>query len=180
MKKLLLLCLSVHLFACSGDESEKAETHKKKYEVDDTLPPSGGKMSASEKQAQLALLVNESRRTMDSIDVAYKTIRHDSKTATLSLDERETVNEALLELNNAKDLIVLETQQRVIDGLKEKSSALKVVMNDMNLKSQQLMNIANTLTRISGVIEKTTNLLATALSTGLIRPRIDPPPVTPS
>src|SRR5205085_4742932 len=104
--------------------------------------PSGEKMTASDKEARLELLINESKRTIDSIDMAYKNIRRDSRANKLSMDERNQVSEALIDLSNARDLIILDMQQTVINDLKEKTLALQTVMQDMNTKSQQLRNIA--------------------------------------
>jgi hypothetical protein len=173
-----ILLFALSLVACqSNNKSDEKKSSNKEYEINDKVPPSGENMSASEK-AKLEELITESKKTLDSIDVAYSFVRKQSRLQNLSLDEREQVNEALIELNDAKDLIVLEMEQKIINDLKEKTTSLQIVMQDMNTKSHKLMHIAQTLSRISGVIAKTTNLLAGALAVGLIRPRIIPVPAT--
>lgn len=162
--------------ACqSNTNNDDKENPGKEYEINDKLPPSGEPISDIEKKERVNALMSESKRTLDSIDAAYSFIRKESRAQNLSLDEREQVNEALIELNDAKDLIVLEMEHRIINDLKEKTASLKVVMQDMNSKSEKLMHIAQTLSRISGVIAKTTNLLSGALALGIIRPSLPPP-----
>lgn len=180
MKLIIVLfsLLALTLVACqSNDKSNEKNSSNKEYEINDKIPPSGENISSAEK-AKLEELISESKKTLDSIDVAYSFVRKQSRLQNLSLDEREQVNEALIELNDAKDLIVLEMEQKIINDLKEKTTSLQIVMQDMNTKSDKLMHIAQTLSRISGVITKTTNLLAGALAVGLIRPRIVPAPGT--
>lgn len=162
------------LTACESNSDEK-NTSNKEYQIDDKLPPSGEPDSGS-KEEKLEVLISESKRTLDSIDVAYSFIRKESRLQSLSLDEREQVNEALIELNDAKDLILLEMEQKIINDLKEKTASLQVMMQDMDAKSQKLMHISQTLSRISGIISKTTNLLAGALAVGIVRPQLPPAP----
>jgi hypothetical protein len=173
-KSILLLSFITLLTACSDNSETKEEkAGKRGYDIDESLKPSGEKMSGAEKEARLELLISESKRTMDSIDMAYKNIRRDSRAGALTLDEREQVNEVLIDLSDARDLIILEMQESVIANLKEKTAAMQTVMVDMNAKSERMMNIAATLSRVSGVIGKLTNTLADALSFGLVRPSIE-------
>jgi uncharacterized protein (DUF885 family) len=132
----------------------------------------GDILSGTERKTKLELLMAESKRTLDSIDVAYTTIRKESRKHQLSLDEREQVNESLMDLNDAKDLIVLEMEKSVVDELKQKTASLQEYVDGMTTKSEKLERIANTLSRISSTIEKTTNLFADAVSFGIIRPKI--------
>lgn len=134
------------------------------------MPSTGGSENA--KAEQLNMLIAESKKTLDSIDAAYKNIATERSNRSMSIYEREQVNEALMELNDAKDLIILETQEAVIAELKEKTSSLKLVMQKMNTASSKMQNIARSLSKISGIIEQTTNILASALTYGIIRPRI--------
>jgi len=162
------LLASILIIACGTASNE--EKKAKQEEVSENSNEGEGVTDL--KKEQLNLLISESKRTMDSIDIAYKYIRRLSPMLNLSADDRQQVNEALMEMNSAKELIILETQQVVIDQLKEKSASLNIIMADMNLKSEKLKSICATLTKVCGMIEKTTNVLATALTTGLIRPKL--------
>lgn len=174
MQRLLWLFTLTLFFSCkNSDDAAVNKSAGKEYEIPDEEMPSGEKLTNNEKRERIAALIAESKRTLDSIDVAYRVIRKESRKQTLSFDEREQVNEALMELNDAKDLIVLEMEKTIINELKEKTTLLQTVMEDMTAKSEKLNRIAQTLSRVSGMIEKTTNLLAGALSAGLVRPKID-------
>lgn len=174
MKKILLLLLTASLlFACKDSSDNEKANKKTEYPLDENLSPSGEKMTASDREAKLEMLITESKRTVDSINIAYNTIRRESRISKLSMDERNQVSEALLDLSNARDLIILDMQQSVINELNHKTQALQTVMQDMSVKSQQMLNIATTLSRVSGIIEKTTTLLSSALSIGLVRPKIN-------
>lgn len=172
MKKLALIAVICLLAACNSDKKSDETPSTKEYEINDEMEPSGRNLSAGEKEAKLAVLIRQSKQTMDSIDAAYKNISRERRAAKLSADEREQVSEALVELSNARDLIVLEVQESVITELKEKTNALQTVMDNMNTRSAQMMNIATTLSKVSGIIAKTTNTLADALTMGLVRPKI--------
>ena len=171
-----ILFLLFVLTACQNNTSNHdKESASKEYKIDDKLAPSGEAISDIEKKERVNALMSESKRTLDSIDIAYSFIRKQSRLQNLSLEEREQVNEALMELNDSKDLIVLEMEHRIINDLKEKTASLQIVMQDMNSKSEKLMHIAQTLSRISSIITKTTNVLADALTLGIIRPPLPPP-----
>jgi DNA anti-recombination protein RmuC len=142
------------------------------YDSLQTMKPFAKSMTDDAIEAQINSLLEQSRSTLDSIDNAYKYIRVTSKVQNLTIEEREQVNEALLQLNNTKELIILEIQQSVISQLKEKTASLHTVIDNLNVKSKRLENIISTLSRVSGIIEKTTNALASALSSGIIRPKI--------
>jgi hypothetical protein len=127
----------------------------------------------TEKEARLMLMISMSKQAMDSIDFAYSSIRSSSRLMNLSLEEREDVNEALQQMNVAKELIVLETQKEIIDQLRDKTNSLKVVIDHINKTSDRLNNIAGTISKVSGIIEKTTNMLASAFTAGIIKPKIE-------
>lgn len=172
-KKGVIFFMGLIIFISSCNNSSKSKENKEPYNPrDEPLPTVGDNLNEAAKKEQLKLLIRESRKTLDSIDNAYYNIRVEVRKKSLSLYEKEQVNEALMELNDTKDLIVLETQNAVIAQLKQKTASLQSVMRDMNTKSAELQNIISTLTRISGVIEKTTNILAVALTTGIIKPRM--------
>jgi hypothetical protein len=174
-KTIFTFVLFITLFcACKNDAS--GDNEKSEYNPrEEPLPKTGDNVSEASKSAQLTVLINESKKTLDSIDIAYRDIMQMRKQQSLNLYEKEQVNQALMELNDAKDLIVLETEKAVISELKEKSASLQIVMQKMNTASEKMQRIAQTLSRVSGIIEKTTNILATALTSGLVRP-----PITPS
>lgn len=171
LKKISYLFILLVLAGCqSNNDSEKVSS--KDYEINDNLPPSGEPEFEGTKEQRLNLLMAESKKTLDSIDFTYTFINRERTRQQLSLDEREEVNEALLELSEAKDLIVLQMQQAVIDSLKSKTESLENVTKQLGSMSQKLVHIAQSLSRVSGMIEKTTNLLAGALAVGIIRPSL--------
>lgn len=176
MKKVVFtfFAASVIAFACGTNPAEENKPKKGAYEIEETLPSTGGPVTAAEKEDRMALLISESKKTLDSIEVTYQHIRAESRRHTLTLEERERVNEALVDLNDARDLVVLEMEANVIRDLEQKTASLKSVMVEMNQQSQKLHHIAQLLSRVSGLIEKTTNLLAGALSAGLVRPPLAP------
>jgi ABC-type transporter Mla subunit MlaD len=127
----------------------------------------------AEKEAQLTTMINMTKQTMDSIDAAYTTIRSSSRLMNLSLEEREDVNEALQNMNVAKELIILQTQKEIIDQLRLKTNSLNSVIDHINKTSERLNNISKTISRISNIIEKTTNLLASGFTMGIIKPKTE-------
>jgi uncharacterized protein (DUF885 family) len=171
LRKTFLIGFLLLLLACQNN-ADTAPRQKAGEEYVQSEEETSSGLTAAGKKEKLSMLLDESKRTLDSIDVAYSSIRKESRQRQLTLDEREHVNEALMELNDAKDLIVLEVEKSIINELKEKTVALQNVMDGMNAKSDKLTRIAQTLSRVSGIIEKTTNLLAEALSAGIVRPKI--------
>ena len=167
-----LICFT----SCQNNSQESSTTARDSSEQinprDRRMPSTGGTGSENVKTQQLNMLISESKKTLDSIEVAYKNIAAERTNRSMSMYEREEVNEALMELNDAKDLIILETQEAVIAELKEKTSSLKSVMQKMNTASSKMQNVARCLSKVSGIIEQTTNILASALTYGIIRPRI--------
>ena len=167
---LLLLCIIIIACSCGGAREKRPTANKR---VDTALKfdpnaPSGTKM---EREAQLSALVNISRQAMDSIDVAYTSVRSSSRLMNLSMEEREDLNEALQQMNVAKELIVLQTQREIIDQLREKTNSLNAVIDHINKTSDKLNNIATTIPRVTHIIEGTTNMLASAFSAGIIKPK---------
>lgn len=167
-----LLVLVIFMSCESSSDNDSKKVSSKDYQIDDKLPPSGEPESEGTKEEKLNTLIAESRKTLDSIDVSYSFINRERTRQTLSLDEREEVNEALLELSEAKDLIVLQMEQAVIDSLKSKTENLEGMTKQLGSMSNKLVHIAQSLSRVSGMIEKTTNLLAGALAVGIIRPSL--------
>ncbi len=180
MNRILFILLSSCLLAaCGGENSVDTETPDSSSTTRKPMRerigrPRAGKMVTAEERKQVQMLINTSRMAMDSIDVAYKSIRTSSKLLKLTAEERETVNEALQGLNTMKELIILETQSAVIAQLKEKTTELYGVMNEMSEKSDKLNEIAAKIGKVSGIVKKTTDALAAALSSGIIRPRMTP------
>lgn len=125
----------------------------------------------SEKQAQVKLLISISRQTMDSIDAAYILVRGSSRVMDLSIEERENVNEALQQMNVAKELIVLETQKEIIDQLRQKTNSLNSMIDQINKTSFRLNQISNTISKVSSLIERTTNMLSSGFAIGIIKPK---------
>lgn len=142
---------SLFIIACgTASNKEKEETRNDSAEHSNNNTGLGNEAG----KEQLNSLITESKKTMDSIDIAYNYIRRLSPMLNLSADDRQQVNEALMELNSAKELIILETQQAVIQQLNQKTASLNVITKEMNVKSEKLQNIATTLTRICGLIKK--------------------------
>lgn len=76
-------------------------------------------------------------------------------------------------MNNTKELIILETQKQMIDELTQKSLLLKNVVNEINAKSGKMKSICLTISHISNIIKKTTDLFAAALTAGVIKPKMN-------
>ncbi|HEY8689269.1 MAG TPA: hypothetical protein VIM07_08540 [Chitinophagaceae bacterium] len=89
------------------------------------------------------------------------------------MEKREDVNEALQQMNVAKELIVLETQKEIIDQLRQKTNSLNSVIDHINKTSDRLNNIAITIAKVSDLIEKTTNVLASGFTMGIIKPKTE-------
>jgi hypothetical protein len=163
------------LSACGGEDSvqpdNENETTGAKRERAGRSIKAGRSVTEADRQ-KVQMLISTSKMAMDSIDVTYKSIRSSSKLLKLTAEERESVNEALQNLNVLKELIILETQSAVIQQLKEKTTELYGVMDEMSSKSDKLNEIAAKIGKVSGIVKKTTDALAAALSSGIIRPRM--------
>jgi hypothetical protein len=170
-----LIAIALLLINCNNSAERKKTSATDTIEINNNTDQGEGSLDDVRKQ-QINLLITESKRTMDSIDLAYKYIRRLSPMLNLNAAERQQVNESLMELNAAKELVILETQQTVIDQLKEKTSSLNNIMDNMKTKSDKLQSISSTLSRVSVMLEKTTNILSSALTSGLIRPRLSTVP----
>ncbi len=177
MRSISCILFSVFiLWACGGKNSVEGEetetTTTNKRSTERIGRPRAGKMVTEEQRRKVQMLISTSKTAMDSIDVAYKSIRTSSKLLKLTVEERETVNEALQGLNALKELIILETQSAVIQQLKAKTTELYEVMDEMSAKSEKLNEIAARIAKISGIVKKTTDILAAALSSGIIKPNM--------
>lgn len=163
-------------FACNN-AADRSETKQTKNTTDSTatltFDPNGPAGTKAEKEAQITTLINITRQTMDSIDVAYTTVRSTSRLMNLSLEEREDVNEALQQMNVAKELIVLETQKEIIDQLEQKTSSLNSLIAHMNKTSDRLNNISVTISKVCNIIAKTTNMLSSGFTMGIIKPKTE-------
>ena len=175
MRYIFLLSLVFFLFSCSRSKNRSAEQTKDSSTAttEQTYSPDIATGSKAEKEAQITTLINITKQTMDSIDVAYTTIRSSSRLMNLSFEEREDVNEALQQMNVAKELIVLETQKEIIDQLRKKTNSLNSVIDHINKTSDRLNNIAATISKVSNIIEKTTNILASSFTMGIIKPKTE-------
>lgn len=177
IRNLFLFALVLSIAASCNSKPDKKDDQV--VNPRDLPSPSTGE--TINKEQQLNILITESRKTLDSIDAAYQNIALERENSRgMDMYDKEQINEALMELNDAKDLIVLETQQRVISELKEKTASLQSVMQKMNTASAKMQNIVRTVSRISSIIEKTTNTLAMALTSGIIRPPLPPTTTKPS
>lgn len=177
MTRLFFIVFSLMIFSACGENSVKQEettitTVSEKPKRERMGGPRPGKMVTDAQRKEVQLLISASKTAMDSIDAAYKEIRGSSKFLKLTVEERETVNEALQGLNILKELIILETQSAVIQQLKAKTSELNVVMDQMSEKSAKLNEIAAKIAKVSGIVKKTTDILAAALSSGVIKPNM--------
>lgn len=171
MKKIVLpLMASLLLVACNNSKEDGVPTGRD-YQASEALPPSGEEAVGS-REEKLSALMLQSQRTIDSIDAAYRTVQIQSDRAGLSLDEREGVSEALMELSDARDLIVLQMEESVITDLKEKTASLRAMVAEMRAQSEKLNKMAATLARVSSIISTTTTALAEAMTMGLVRPRM--------
>lgn len=185
-KYVLFLSLVCLLFSC-GTSADKTETtardststaadNTSEYTTtatDDTYDGTAPAGTKTERQQQTLQLINIANQTMDSIDAAYTSIRNSSRNLGLTLEEREHVNEALLQMNIVKELILLETQKEIIFQLQQKANTLNSVIIDMNKTSERLNHISATVAKVSGIIEKTTNVLSSGLTMGIIKPKSD-------
>lgn len=170
IQSLLLISISFVLVCCNA-ATDNNPSHD--YFADSSNTSRDDNTAAGEAaKEQLRLVIATAKNAMDSIDATYRLVRSSSRLLNLSLDERQQVNEALLEMNNAKDLIVLETQKAVIDQLQQKTTSLNSLVAEMNTKSKKLKEISNHLSHVCGIIQNTTNALATALTSGIIKPKI--------
>jgi len=88
----------------------------------------------------------------------------------LSIDERQQLNYALQQLTDTRELIMLETQKDVPDNLQEKAASFKSLEISMGAQSARLANLAKSSTRLSDLIQRTTNALTDAFS-GIIKPK---------
>lgn len=180
MKKVIAGLFLVLLFGCGQASKEKTN------DTPDTQPPDTSSsvvqmnpdiktvpFAASPDNERVQMLIASARQTMDSIDLAYDKVRTSSKMLNLSLDDREKLNEALEEMNMAKELILLETHKQIIDELNEKSLSLNNVVGTINAKSEEMRSVCQTIRWISEIIKKTTDLFATALTAGIVKPRMN-------
>jgi hypothetical protein len=175
MKRVLhFLFASVLIISCKNSSNREKENTTDTAAINRTITDEKiATGTKTEKEARLMQMISMSRQAMDSIDVAYSSIRSSSRLMNLSFEEREDVNEALQQMNVAKELIVLETQKEIIDQLRDKTNSLRTVIDHINKTSDRLNNIAGTISKVSGIIEKTTNMLAFAFTIGIIKPKIE-------
>lgn len=125
-----------------------------------------------ERERQVNMIIEVARMTLDSINSAYTLVFNSSKTMSLSVDERQQLNFLLQQMNDARELIILETQKDVLDNLQAKAASFKSMVASMGTKSAKLNNIARSLARLSDLIQKTTDALTDAFSSGIIKPKL--------
>src|SRR5579875_866622 len=159
-----VLCLAM-LFGCGQASKQKTNNTEEPQTTDSpstyvevnpdikSVP-----FAASPVNERVQMLIASAKQTMDSIDLAYEKVRISTRMTDLSLDDREKLNEALEEMNMAKDLILLETHKQIIDELNEKSLSLKNVVSTINSKSEEMRSVCQTIRWISEIIKKTTDL----------------------
>jgi uncharacterized protein (DUF885 family) len=163
-----LFCMML-IIACNSS-SDTSEAKKDSTSYYDTT---SGVSLAKEREMQTNLVIEAAKTTLDSIDAAYTYVRSSSKLMSLSLDDREQLNFALQQMNDTRDLIILETQKEVLDQLQEKASSFKTMVASMHNRSAKLENITRSLSRLSDLIQKTTDVLVSAFSSGIIKPKLN-------
>jgi hypothetical protein len=126
-----------------------------------------------EREMQMNMVVEAARTTLDSINTVYTIVFNSSKTMSLSVDERQQLNFALQQMNDTRELIILETQQDVLEHLQEKAASFKSMVIAMGGRSAKLANLAKSLSRLSNLIESTTNAITDAFSSGIIKPKLN-------
>lgn len=172
MKKYSLIIFSfVLLIACNSSTDTNTTTEEvPAIDSADLNPKSGvrGELTPEEQMEMLILTVDE---TLDSIDAAYSYIRQSSSKLSLSLDERQQVNLALQQINDARDLIILEAQEDMLEKLQQKTTAFKTMVSGMKTKTNKLADISKSLTRLSDMLQKATDAIVSAASSGIIKPR---------
>jgi len=175
MKKIIVLFslfVIMLMIACnsSSDTKGASEVQKDSASYFDTT---AGVSLAKEREMQLNLIIEVAKTTLDSIDVAYTFVRSSSKIMSLSLDDREQLNVVLQQMNDTRDLIILETQKEVLDQLQEKAASFRTMVTAMQGRSVKLTTITRKLSSLSDLIQKTTDALVGAFTSGIIKPRID-------
>jgi adenylosuccinate synthase len=174
MKRVLLFCLpAMMLMIACNSSSDTKDTSEAKKDSTSYYDTTSGVSLAKEREMQTNIVIEAAKTTLDSIDAAYTYVRSSSKLMSLSLDDREQINFALQQMNDTRDLIILETQKEVLDQLQEKASSFKTMVASMHGRSAKLENITRSLSRLSDLIQKTTDVLVSAFSSGIIKPKLD-------
>lgn len=172
MKKYLFILFSfVLLIACNSSADKNTATEETPAIDSADLNRNSGvkaELTAEEQMEMLILTVDE---TLDSIDAAYSYIRQSSSKLSLSLDERQQVNLALQQINDARDLIILEAQEDMLQQLQQKTTAFKTMVGTMKTKTNKLADISKSLARLSDMLQKATDAIVSAASSGIIKPR---------
>jgi hypothetical protein len=175
MKKTLIIisCFLaiLHLSSCNSSADNGVGTSAK--DSASYFDTTAGVSLEKEREMQMNLVVEAARMTLDSINTVYTAVFNSSKTMSLSVDERQQLNFALQQMSDTRELIILETQQDVLEHLQEKAASFKSMVTSMGGRSAKLANLAKSLSRLSNLIESTTNAIADAFSSGIIKPKIN-------
>lgn len=172
MKKIALIIFSyVLLIACNSSADNNTTTEEVPAVDSADLNPNSGVKVDLTREEQMEMLVSTVDETLDSIDAAYSYIRQSSSKLSLSLDERQQVNLALQQINDARDLIILEAQEEMLQQLQQKTTAFKAMVGGMKTKTTKLADIAKSLARLSDMLQKATDAIVSAASSGIIKPR---------
>ncbi|MBS1576736.1 MAG: hypothetical protein JST09_15665 [Bacteroidetes bacterium] len=176
MKKMMAIVtgvLFIAVYISCNSSSDSGNTGTLPQDTATYFDTTTGVSLQREREMQMNMIIEAARMTLDSINSAYTLVFNSSKTMSLSVDERQQLNFALQQMNDTRELIILETQKEVLDNLQEKAASFKSMVKSMGVKSTKLINIARSLTHLSDLIQHTTDALADAFSSGIIKPKLD-------
>lgn len=172
MKKYLLIIVSFVLLTACNSSTDSNTTTEEVPAVDSAdLNRNSGVKGGLTQEEQMEMLIMTVDETLDSIDAAYSYIRQSSGKLSLSLEERQQVNLALQQINDARDLIILEAQEDMLEQLQQKTNAFKAMVGSMKTKTNKLADISKSLARLSDMLQKATDAIVSAASSGIIKPK---------
>ena len=175
MKKFSFISLLVPIIflASCNSSSDTKDTGEVKTDSTSYFDSTAGISIEAAREQQMNFVIEAAKETLDSMDAVYTSVRSSAKLMTLSLNDREQMNATLQQINDTRELIILETQKEILDQLQQKAAAFKMMVSVMRGKSDKLAGITQRLSKLSDMIQKTTDALVSAFSSGIVKPKID-------
>ncbi len=184
LKTTVVVITAVLLFAAcnnnAADESTAAESSTtadtgtyKPYIAPDNKPVSGytkpEDAEKAERQKMILMQIDSTYTAIDLLDEAKKEMTELSP-ADLSVAERNKKSKAIFSINLIQNELTRELDASILANLKSRTSELAGVTAQLEKNVAHLQSVTQKLNKATQCIGRLTNLMATCLSKGWIKP----------
>ena len=107
-------------------------------------------------------------KTINQLDDAMESIDSAREDSSLSKAERQSLEDAYVQLRNMERAIIRQKEKELADVLTSNTKALNTLADQIKASSEKLDRIANVLKNAATVVQAFVNIITTASAAGLL------------